>query len=269
MATAVVARLVLPVCEHTFVAIRRAADEYEEAKRLLVLGHGSFKVARLTGIPRSTIRYWNRIDHRPHGLLESYEGWRPADEFAYCYILGLYLGDGCLSHVGNAWRLIIYLDECYPTIVATAVAAVSRVVPGTPVCCNQRPGCIAVAASHAVWPHAFPQHGPGRKHTRDIVLANWQHELCRRHPKALIRGLIHSDGSRVVNRFKTALPSGRVASYAYTRYFFTNYSADIRAIFCEHCDLLGIRWTQSSFKNISVANRRSVALLDSFVGPKA
>jgi len=29
-----------------------------------------------------------------------------------------------------------------------------------------------------------------------------------------------------------------------------------------------ISWTQSSHKNISIANRRSVELLDSFVGPK-
>jgi hypothetical protein len=71
-----------------------------------------------------------------------------------------------------------------------------------------------------------------------------------------------------VNRFKVKLPSGRVGSYAYVRYFFTNYSADIRGIFCEHCGRLGIRWTQSSFKNISIAHRDSVALLDSFVGPK-
>jgi hypothetical protein len=45
-------------------------------------------------------------------------------------------------------------------------------------------------------------------------------------------------------------------------------SADIRGIFCEHCELLGIRWTQSSFKNISISHRDSVAILDSFVGPK-
>jgi hypothetical protein len=48
----------------------------------------------------------------------------------------------------------------------------------------------------------------------------------------------------------------------------SNYSADIRRIFCDHCDLLGIRWTQSSFKNISIANRESVTTLDSFIGPK-
>ncbi len=65
------------------------------------------------------------------------------------------------------------------------------------------------------------------------------------------------------------MPSGRVAEYAYPRWFFSNRSADIRALFCAYCDALGIRWTQSSLRNISVAHRRSVALLDSFVPAKA
>jgi hypothetical protein len=88
------------------------------------------------------------------------------------------------------------------------------------------------------------------------------------HPGAFLRGLIQSDGSRCLNRFDTLLPCGRVARYEYPRYFFTNLSADIRRIFCEHCELLGIRWTQSNHRNISVSHRDSVALLDSFVGPK-
>ena len=82
-----------------------------------------------------------------------------------------------------------------------------------------------------------------------------------------LRGLLHSDGSRVLNRFKVRLRS-RQREYAYPRYFFTNLSDDIRGLFCVSCEQLGIRWTQSSYKNISVANRRSVALLDDFVGPK-
>jgi hypothetical protein len=31
---------------------------------------------------------------------------------------------------------------------------------------------------------------------------------------------------------------------------------------------LGIRWTQSNHRNISVSHRRSVAILDGFIGPK-
>jgi hypothetical protein len=64
------------------------------------------------------------------------------------------------------------------------------------------------------------------------------------------------------------LPSGRVATYEYPRYFCSNLSGDIRTIFTDHCDLLGIRLAQRNARNISISHRDSVALLDSFVGPK-
>ena len=60
-----------------------------------------------------------------------------------------------------------------------------------------------------------------------------------------------------------------MAEYAYPRYFFTNMSGDIRDLFCRTCETLGIRWTQSNHRNISVSHRRSVAVLDAFVGPKS
>ena len=119
------------------------------------------------------------------------------------------------------------------------------------------------------WPLLFPQYGRGRKHERPIRLQTWQQDLVDTFPQELLRGLIHSDGCRTVNRFTTTLPSGRVAEYAYPRYFFTNISADIRELFCRTCEVLGIRWTQSNHRNISVSHRRSVAALDAFVGPKS
>src|SRR5581483_9035231 len=128
--------------------------------------------------------------------------------------------------------------------------------------------CVILECGWKDWPTLFPQHGPGRKHLRPIVLEPWQREIVERHPGQFVRGLIHSDGARCVNRFTTKLPSGRVAEYAYARYFFTNLSADIRGLFCEACELLGVRWTQSNHRNISVAHRQSVAILDDCVGPK-
>lgn len=114
----------------------------------------------------------------------------------------------------------------------------------------------------------YPQHGPGMKHLRPIVLADWQREIVEADPRPFLRGLIHSDGCRSMNRFTTKLPSGRVAEYAYARYFFSNMSADIRGLFCDACDQLGVRWTQSNHRNISVAHRPSVRRLDTFIGPK-
>jgi hypothetical protein len=75
------------------------------------------------------------------------------------------------------------------------------------------------------------------------VLADWQRAIVDRHPRPVLRGLINSDGCRTINRFKTTLPSGRVAEYAYPRDFFSNQSAKIRSLFCEYCERLGIRWT--------------------------
>jgi hypothetical protein len=127
---------------------------------------------------------------------------------------------------------------------------------------------VILSTSSHIWHTAFPQHGPGRKHERQIVLEPWQRTITHAHPEMLLRGLIHSDGCRCINRFRTKLPSGRIAEYEYPRYFFSNLSADIRQIFIEHCEMLGIRWTQSNHRNISISHRRSVARLDEFIGPK-
>jgi hypothetical protein len=38
------------------------------------------------------------------------------------------------------------------------------------------------------WPCLFPQHGPGKKHEREIVLREWQQELVDLVPTLLLRG---------------------------------------------------------------------------------
>jgi hypothetical protein len=116
-----------------------------------------------------------------------------------------------------------------------------------------------VAAYSKHWPCLFPQHGPGRKHERKIELTVWQQELVDGDPRPLVRGLLHSDGCRVLNW---------VNGTAYPRYHFSNVSADIRGIFGRACDRLGIEWRPHNRWSLSVARRGSVALLDEFVGPK-
>ena len=101
-----------------------------------------------------------------------------------------------------------------------------------------------------------------------IELEPWQRAITYAHPRELLRGLIHSDGCRTVNRFSVDLPRGGRRTYEYPRYFFSNLSADIRGIFTEHCDLLGIRWTLSNPRNVSVSHRRSVQTMDGFIGAK-
>jgi hypothetical protein len=259
--------------EHMFVMRRRTQIEFESAMTLMEAGCGDSEIERLTGIPSGTVSAWRHgrgvAYHRR--LAAAKPSWRPNEPQAYCYLLGAYLGDGCIAvFPSGAASLVLTLDSSYPGIIGKVERAMSCVLQ-TPVSrfLRMAGSVTALQTCHPALPYVFPQHGRGRKHTRAIRLTAWQRTLTERHPEHLIRGLIHSDGCRVINRFKTKLPSGRVAEYAYPRYFFSNLSADIRQIFCEHCDLLDIRWTQSNSRNISVSHRRSVARLDEFVGPKS
>jgi len=109
------------------------------------------------------------------------------------------------------------------------------------------------------WPCLFPQHGPGRKHERRIALASWQQAIVTREPQAFIRGLIHSDGCRIV-----ANDRGRASP----RYHFSNLSEDIKRLYCDSLDALGIPWTRPCAKQIAVYRLSAVEILDTFVGPK-
>lgn len=260
-------------CEHAFVYRRYDVADFEAVKHLVAAGHSDYAIGRMLSFPRSTVQRFRHSDEPPGRYpairRKLANDWSPPHAATYAYLLGIYLGDGYLSRNSPAgWRLIVTLDRSYPALIDEVQAAIEATDPRTTVCRNQRPGATLLAASSILWPAAFPQHGPGRKHERPIELVEWQRGVTHEHPKSLLRGLIQSDGSRCMNRFKTRLPSGRVADYAYPRYFFTNVSADIRRIFCEHCELLGIRWTRSSWRNISVSHRDSVALADTFIGPK-
>jgi hypothetical protein len=250
---------------------RYTRAEVDSVLATLRTGVSARELARRSGIPRGTIGYWHRnpvrkrIRPRVRGA-----AWCPLPAPVYCYLLGMYLGDGHIVARGDSATIRLTLDERYPAIVREATAALLRVFPEGNVghYTYGHANRVLLQLSHPGVIPAFPQHGQGRKHLRRIRLHSWQLALTRRYPRPLLRGLIHSDGCRCINRFKTLLPSGRTAEYQYVRYFFTNLSTDIQRIFSEHCELLDIRCSQSSFKNVSVAHRESVAILDSFIGPK-
>lgn len=244
---------------------------YRAVMALLGTGLSDYKIAELTGVNRGTVRNWRLAGEPPLTVRRSELGaaWSVRDAAAYCYLLGAYLGDGTVNVQKGVWLQIVN-DRRYPGISREILNSMAATFPGRSL--RTHPSSVGesdvLCISHPAVLRAFPQHGAGRKHGRPIVLADWQLELTHAFPGSLLRGLIHSDGCRVVNRFQTELPSGRVAEYSYVRYFFTNHSADIRRIFCEHCELLGIRVTQSNHRNLSVSHRRSVAILEQIVGPK-
>lgn len=83
--------------------------------------------------------------------------------------------------------------------------------------------------------------------------------------ECLLRGLIHSDGCRGLNRVR----SKAAKWYEYSRYQVTNHAKDIREIFCRACDAYGVRWRQMNWKTIAVSRRSDVATLDLVIGPKS
>lgn len=189
-------------------------------------------------------------------------------EDAYVHLLGLYLGDGCLSPTRrNVWRLRIFQDARYQGLVGACSRSIGLIC-GNRVGRIKRDGCVEIYADWKHWFCLFPQHGPGPKHQRRIELEPWQRRLVRANPEALLRGLIHSDGCRALNRVRRPSRDGE-RLYVYPRYFFTNASPEIRALFSDACDTVGIRWRVTTERVISVARRDDVARLDAFIEPKS
>lgn len=156
---------------------------------------------------------------------------------------------------------MITLDIRYPNIIDECAAAIDIVRAGKhPAGFVHCPGCVDVNAYWQHWPCVFPQHGPGPKHMRAIELVPWQQEIADTHPDRLLRGLIHSDGSRDLNW---------VNGKSYPRYQFSNVSADIQEIFCRAVELFGVHWTRPYWNTISIARRPDVEKLDAIIGPKS
>jgi hypothetical protein len=185
----------------------------------------------------------------------------------YAYLLGQYLGDGTIVSTGQGvYRLFITCCATYPAVIADCENAVSRVMPSNSVGRRTRRGAVDVWCYSKHWPCLFPQCGPGKKHTRRIELEPWQSAIALdSHAQEFLRGLIHSDGCRSINRVTAR--TGR--QYEYVRYQFSNRSGDIRALFTQAYDRLAIEWRQMNGHTISVARRTSVKHLDAFVGPKS
>jgi hypothetical protein len=183
--------------------------------------------------------------------------------------LGWYLGDGHISvQRRGVFGLHVINDARYPDDIAHIGDLMRQVKPGGRPHTRRSPGAVIVTCSWKHWPCLFPQHGPGRKHERPIVLEDWQRHVVEAHPAPFLRGLFHSDGCRVKN-WTQKLVAGELKRYDYPRWQFTNHSADIRELCCWALDLREIAWRQSNWKTISVARREAVERLDDLIGPKS
>lgn len=174
--------------------------------------------------PRPTVRHW-RYGNRRAAQARRYQrsrcprcDRRPLDKCAYAYLLGLYLGDGCITRGRrDVYALSVLCSDRWPGLLRAARSAMSAVMPTSSVFCVHRIGCTEVKSTSKHWTCLFPQHGPGRKHGRTIKLEAWQQAIVEAFPGAFARGLFHSDGCRVTNRVIRRFPAGE-RRYEYRRY---------------------------------------------------
>jgi len=90
---------------------------------------------------------------------------------------------------------------------------------------------VIVNAYSNAWPVLFPQHGPGRKHLRPIILEPWQKSIVEQY---------RNDPA----------------------YSFTNHSEDILRLFLWACERVGLHPRRASRVVASIARRADVARLD-------
>jgi uncharacterized protein YerC len=260
----------------TFAGMR-SREEYEEVVRLVATGMNDSAISRATGISRTTIREWRTGKIRGDGRVAG----RCAGDtcgtvehaighgHVYAYLLGQYLGDGMLSsYPRGVYRLRIACTATYPEIIEEVAASVATIRGSERIGFTERTGVVEVSAYWKHWPCMFPQHGAGPKWKRPIVLRQWQTALVEAHPWPLLRGLIHSDGCRHINTVRRPV-SGTMKRYRYSRYIFTNASDDIRRLFTDTCEAVGVHWTQTNPRNVAVSRRSDVELMDRFIGPKS
>lgn len=184
---------------------------------------------------------------------------------AYAYVLGQYLGDGCLSeHRRRVFRLRVNCSADWPLVMERLAVSLGALLPSNAIGYTLRSGCIEVGVYSKRWPSLLPQHGPGRKHLRSMALTDWQKEIVLGPAaEAFVCGLLHSDGCRVMNRVTV-----RDRHYEYPRYFFSNRSEDIHRMLADALARHGVTSSRSGWQQ-SVARSADVALLDRWGADKA
>lgn len=216
---------------------------------------------------KATIRAWEKGDgaagrRSPERCPACNSSYTEIPQKAYSYLLGQYLGDGMLSlHRRDVYRLRLACATAWPGVMDECVSAIRTVRPNNAVNVQLHPTSngAEVSSYSKHWICFFPQHGPGAKCHRRIALESWQEAIVASATGSFLRGLIHSDGCRAINK---------VNGKGYPRYFFTNYSPDILRLAAGALDCLAIERRYNMPYSISIARRSSVARLDEIVGPK-
>jgi hypothetical protein len=120
----------------------RSREEVAVVLELVRAGWNDCEIARENGIPRRTVRDWRkgrtpdfdriRARYDPKRRVCVVCGGDPLrlPQGAYTYLLGLYLGDGCIAtHPRGVFRLRIVCADAYPELIQRCEHAMAEVLP--------------------------------------------------------------------------------------------------------------------------------------------
>jgi uncharacterized protein YqiB (DUF1249 family) len=248
---------------------------YEEYERILTLwerGYTKLAISEITDIPRATVRdcinkFETLENLQQQKDKEAGRSWRTRlqdDNYRkrYAYLLGLYLGDGHISKIRYTYRLRIFQDSRYTNLIELCKETIQVIVPDNTVNVHKKSeyhNCHIISAYSSDWVEMFPQHGEAKKHQRTIQLEEWQQIIVDEFLIEFVKGLYHSDGTRI---------EPVINNTVYPRYQFVQVSTDIRNLFTDSLRKLGISWTFYG-NTVTIAKRRDVAFLDQVLGPKS
>jgi hypothetical protein len=148
------------------------------ALHLSNLGVVDQESARICAVSVRAVRHWRQGDRRASpadsGRLTApvcpRSHGRDLDRAGYAYLLGLYLGDGHITHVPRSYVLWVACSDAWPGLIEKARQAASLVMPSSKVFCSSQKGAAPTSTASPSTGRVFPQHGPGRKHERAIEL---------------------------------------------------------------------------------------------------
>ena len=205
-------------------------ERFEYTKQKLAEGVSQRQIARDLQVDHATVSYWIKngfstgTRESTPKTLEEINNWCSSNPKHYAYILGSYLGDGYIAKQSRTYKLRIYNDIKYPSIIDDQIRALQVLFPDNKVSKLKRTksNCIEVSVHSCDLPDMFPQHGAGKKHDRDVSLTDQQWNIVWNEPECFIKGLIDSDGCLTQH---TQIKNG--VTYSRLKYQFTNKSLDI------------------------------------------
>jgi hypothetical protein len=210
---------------------RKTIEEVNNIIALYNSGYTQNEIFKTLGIDRGTIR---QIINDPDGYLSKSTkefSLSDIDKKSYAFLLGIYLGDGCISktHKDNVYKLRILCDNRYINILNEISKSISIILPDNKVSINRHgsDNCSEIYVYSKNLIQLFPQHDTGKKHERQIILEDWQKEIIDEYNLDFFKGLMYSDGSFYF--------SGK-----YERANFTNKSIDIINLCSESMKKLNI-----------------------------